>query len=104
MRRKRQISVSYTSQLQRRFALLALLVLGAVHVTLAAHQFQHVDPTALGEPCSVCLQMERFDEAAPDPLAASVLHIEVPTAFEPPTLWRGSPPVPHYSSRAPPTA
>ncbi len=89
-------------RVRRRFALFALLVIGAMQVALSAHQFQHVDPSALGDTCAVCLKAERFDEAVaqahcpePPPTILSALPTE-------PGAGHLNPPLSHYSSRAPP--
>ena len=87
---------------RRRLTLMALVSIGALQLVLAVHQFQHVEPSAIGETCTICLQGERLDDAdAQTSIALPVFSASVPATAEN-VVGLPTDPCCHYSSRAPP--
>ena len=89
-------------RVRRRFALFALLVIAAMQVALSAHQFQHVDPSALGDTCVVCLKAERFDETVAQAQIAETLPSVLSAFLTEPVAGLAFRPLRHYATRAPP--
>ena len=85
----------------KRWALLVLVAIAWTQLSVAAHQFDH-DAHAGAEACTVCIQLERLDDATLQSDAAQ-LTSTIPAAV--PLLPQTANPsrsFRHYASRAPP--
>ncbi|MGI9233508.1 MAG: hypothetical protein ACR2RD_07755 [Woeseiaceae bacterium] len=89
------------SILRRRVPWFAIVPIALLQLTIAVHQFDHVDEFGEGA-CHVCVQLDRVDAAVDHPAEAAPPQLVEFLRSHAPVVSIARSPVRNFDSRAPP--